>query len=228
MITPRQIQAARVLLGWDASDLAAKAELSRETISKIENNHVQPHGKSLAAIFRVFNEHGIQFIDTSGVRLKPQNVETLEGSAGFLAFYDNVYEYLRDHGGRVCVSGVNERLYSKSRLDGGADPEQHRKRMAQLTKSRGDIKVQILVKEGDYNFAASQYAEYKWQPAKDFSNASFYVYGDTLALISFAHEPAPLIILIRSAVFAHAYRQSFDIAWANAIRIPHTKKTSSK
>jgi len=218
MITGRQIQAARALLGWEATDLATKSGLSRETISKIENNHVQPHEKTLASIFRAFNENGIEFTDNSGVRLKPQNVEILEGSAGFTRFYDFVYEHLNAHGGVVCISGVDELLFAKYRLNAEVDAIAHRERMAELTKRRRDIKVQILVKEGDYNFVASAYAEYKWQSAKNFSNASFYVFGDTLALISFAHEPAPLIILIRSAAFAEAYRQSFGIAWSNAMK----------
>src|SRR5262249_16695463 len=157
-----------------------KSGLSRETISKIENSHVQPHEKSLASIFRAFNENGVEFTDNSGVRLKPQNVEVLEGSAGFTRFYDFVYEHLSKHGGSVCVRGVDELLFAKYRLNAEADAITHQERMAKLTKKRNDIKVQILVREGDYNFVASAYAEYKWQPAKNFSNAAFYVYGDTL------------------------------------------------
>src|SRR5277367_4877107 len=99
MITGRQIQAARALLGWEATDLATKSGLSRETISKIENSHVQPHEKTLTSIFRAFNENGIEFTDNSGVRLKPQNVEALVGSAGFTRFYEIVHEHLSKHGG---------------------------------------------------------------------------------------------------------------------------------
>ena len=95
--------------------------------------------------------------------------------------------------------------------------------MAELVKRRDDVHVKILVKEGVYNLTGPAYTEYKWQPAKDFSDATFYVYGDTLALISFAHEQPPLIIMIRSAGFADAYRRLFEIAWSNAITIP-TKK----
>jgi transcriptional regulator with XRE-family HTH domain len=223
MISGRQILAARAMLGWEAADLAEKSGLRRETISKIENGHVQPHENSLGKIFRALSENGIEFIGTVGVRLKSYDVEVLEGGAGFNAFYDFLYEYLNEHGGTAYASCMDETLFAKYRLNGELDAVMHRKRMAELVKRRNDVRVKILVKEGVHNFTGPAYTEYRWQPAQSYSDATFYVYGDTLALISFAHEPAPLIVMIRSAGFADAYRRLFEIAWANAITIP-TKK----
>jgi len=223
MITGRQIQAARALLGWDATALATKADVSLATISKIENDHVQPHENTLAKILRAFNENGIEFIGTVGAQLKSHHVEVLEGGAGFNAFYDFLYEHLSKNGGTAYASCMDETLFAKYRLNGEADAIMHRERMAELVKRRDDVHVKILVKEGVHNFTGTAYSEYRWQPAKNFSDATFYVYGDTLALISFTHEPAPLIIIIRSAGFADAYRRLFDIAWSNAIPIPEKK-----
>ena len=42
MITGRQIRAARGLVDWSAATLADKAGLTRETVSKIEDETVQP------------------------------------------------------------------------------------------------------------------------------------------------------------------------------------------
>jgi transcriptional regulator with XRE-family HTH domain len=42
MITPRQIRAARALLGLDAAELADRAGLTRATVTNIENSGVQP------------------------------------------------------------------------------------------------------------------------------------------------------------------------------------------
>src|ERR1700734_3009507 len=111
MITGRQIRAARGLLGWDATDLAAKADLTRETVSKIENEAVQPHEKTLASIERVFDENGVEFTDNSGVRLKPQGVEILIGQAGLQKFFDGVYEYARKYGGTIVQLGIDENLF---------------------------------------------------------------------------------------------------------------------
>jgi transcriptional regulator with XRE-family HTH domain len=214
------------MLGWEAADLAEKSGLRRETISKIENSHVQPHENTLGKIFRTFNESGIEFIGTTGVRLKSQFVEVLEGGAGFNTFYDLLYEQLKNHGGTAYANGMDEVLFAKYRLNGESDAIMHRKRMAELVKQRDDVHVKILVKEGVHDFTGSNYSEYRWQPAKYFSDATFYVCGEMLALISFSHEPPPLIILIRSAAFADAYRRSFEVTWANAIVIP-TKKPKS-
>ncbi len=221
MITGRQIKAARALLGWDAAALAAHANMTRETVSNIENNLTQARETTMADIVRAFNDNGLEFIDNHGVRLKPQGVEVLEGADGFAKFYDFIYEHLSKHGGSVCVSGVDEALFIKHQGDWSAS---YMKRMAKLEKERGDIHMRILVREGDTNFVASEYAKYKWQAKKYFSPTPFYVFGDNLALISFVHEPAPLIILVKSAVFDEAYRHSFDNAWVSAQEPPVSKK----
>jgi transcriptional regulator with XRE-family HTH domain len=216
MITGRQVRAARALLDWDSATLADKAGLTRQTVSRIESDVVQPQEGTLARLMQAFGEGGIEFTDNSGVRLKPQSVEVLSDTAGFTRFYDYVYEEVRRHGGAICVSGVDEKLFSKYRLN----PEIHRERMRALCAERSDIRMRILVEEGDLNFVASAYASYRWQPKKYFSKAAFYVFGSSLALISFDHQPPPLIILIKSAAFADAYRNAFDIAWDNAIDPP--------
>lgn len=222
MLTGRQIRAARALLDWDSADLAERAGMTRQTVSRIEADIVQPQEGTLAKLMQAFSEGGVEFTDNMGVRLKPQSVEVLSDTEGFTRFYDFVYEEISRHGGMVCVSNVDERLFAKYRLN----PEIHRERMRELCKSRGDIQMRILVEEGDYNFVASQYATYRWQHKSHFSKAAFYVFGSALALISFDHNPPPLIILIKSATFADAYRQAFDIAWSNAIIPPKQSETS--
>jgi transcriptional regulator with XRE-family HTH domain len=217
MITARQIRAARGLLGWDAVELARKTGLTKETISRIEIEQVRPQERTVLKILRVFNEAGVEFTPNTGVQLKPQNVEALEGTTGFLRFYDFVYEYLSQYGGLVCVSGVNEKLFVKYQ---GEFADVHMNRMAELVKKRDDLMMRILVEEGDYNFVASSYAQYRWQAKEYFSPAPFYVFGDNLALISFAHEPSPLVIFIKSASLADAYRHAFDLAWTQSIEPP--------
>src|ERR1700743_2985387 len=99
MITGGQIRAARGLLGWKAEDLAKRAEVARETISKIEADAVQPHEKTMASIARVFDENGVEFTDNSGVRMKPRNVEVFEGEKRFNDFFEFIYAHLKQFGG---------------------------------------------------------------------------------------------------------------------------------
>jgi transcriptional regulator with XRE-family HTH domain len=223
MITGRQIRAARGLLGWDAATLAKKSGIARETISRIETDMVQPQEKSLARILSAFNDESVEFTDNSGVRMKPQNVDTLQDTHGFTRFFDIVYEHMRDHGGTICVSGVDERLFSKYRLN----TDLHRARMAELARTREDYDMRILVEEDDTDFAAANYARYRWTPKRHFSSTAFYVFGPYLALISFDHQPPPLIILIKSAAFGDAYRNAFEVAWHNAI-LPESPRGMKK
>ena len=200
-------------------ELAGLVGLTVQAIRKIESESVQPREGTIMDIEQIFADRGIEFIDNQGVKLKPQSAEivTFEGVEGFSKFYDFIYSYLKKHGGNICVGGVDESLFSKYRQN----PEEHRLRMAELIKQRKDISMRILIQEGDYNFAASAYAEYRWQPKEYFSPTSFYAFGECLALISFANKPTPLVVLIKSGSFTEAYRHSFDLAWANA-QVPPT------
>jgi len=64
------------------------------------------------------------------------------------------------------------------------------------------------------------FTEYKWQKKEYFPPTAFYVFGSCVALISFESASPPYVILIRSALFAEAYRRSFNIAWEMASAPP--------
>jgi transcriptional regulator with XRE-family HTH domain len=73
MITRVQIKMARAALGWGVRDLAAKAGLAANTISRYENG-ADALGETLLKIQRVLEQEGIIFIDENdegpGVRLR--------------------------------------------------------------------------------------------------------------------------------------------------------------
>jgi hypothetical protein len=66
----------------------------------------------------------------------------------------------------------------------------------------------------------SSWAQYKWQSKQSAVATSFYAFGDCLALISFAHETPPYVVLLKSGPFAEAYRHAFEIAWQAAKEPP--------
>jgi len=213
MITGRQIRAARALLGWDTKDLAAKADLSRNMISKVENGRVTPRDGSLEKITRAFEtDGGVEFTENEGVRFRPSDIEVFQGPARFEEFTDFLYEYLKKKGGEVCISAVDEGLFAKHRKD----PELHRRRMKELVDA-GRVSVRILATQSKFT---SSYATYRWQARQSSVPTSFYAFGDCLALISFSHHPAPYVLLIKSGPFAEAYRQAFVIAWNSAKEPP--------
>jgi transcriptional regulator with XRE-family HTH domain len=211
LITGRQIRAARALLDISQDELAIAAGLTKQGISKIEDGSVQPREGTITDITRVFNDRGIEFTENEGVRRRPEGIEIFEGTKRFSEFYDFLYEHLKRYGGEVCIGNSDPQTYLKY----FKEAEEHKKRMEELTK-RGDVRFRILVKEGDQNFFSTSYAQYKWQPKENFVPTSFYAFGECLALISFIHQPAPYVILIKSGPLAEAYRQAFNVAWEHA------------
>ena len=67
---------ARAALGWGVRELAAKAGVAANTVSRFENGS-DALGETLRKIRRAFEEAGITFIDENGggpgVRLKKRN-----------------------------------------------------------------------------------------------------------------------------------------------------------
>jgi len=224
MITGRQIRAARSLLGWKSAELAEKAGLTRETISDIENGATNSREGTLERIARVFDENGVDFTDNDGLKLKPKNIETFEGQSRFDEFYEFIHEHLRTRGGDICIYGHNGRIFSKYRKD----PELHRNRMKELKKQRPAFSVRTLQEEGDDYMPNAAFSEYRWQRKEYFPPTAYYVFGNCVALISFDGPSPPFVILVKSSLFAEAYRRSFDFAWQQAEVPPPVKPVKKK
>ena len=68
MISPRQIRAARGLLGWSRGHLADKAIVSIQAIANIERGDVDPRVSTIQSVERVFLDAGIEFLPAAGGR----------------------------------------------------------------------------------------------------------------------------------------------------------------
>ncbi|MEA1675480.1 helix-turn-helix domain-containing protein [Nitrospirillum sp. BR 11163] len=68
IVSPRQIRAARGLLGWTRTELADRAILSVTTVADIERNDVNPRASTLSAVILTLEKAGIEFLraDASG------------------------------------------------------------------------------------------------------------------------------------------------------------------
>ena len=78
MITPRQIRAARGLLGWSQRELADKAIVSVNAVNRLERGQVDSRLSTLAAVEKALIKGGVEFISAGdkgeGVRLsKPES-----------------------------------------------------------------------------------------------------------------------------------------------------------
>ena len=73
MITPRQIRAARALLGWSQQQLADKAIVSLNAVTRLERGEVDPRVSTIAAVEKALLKGGVEFIEAGekgeGVRM---------------------------------------------------------------------------------------------------------------------------------------------------------------
>lgn len=74
MITPRQIRAARALLGWSQQELADKAIVSLNAVARLEKGAVDSRVSTVSAIQKALTKAGIEFLPSDakgeGVRLR--------------------------------------------------------------------------------------------------------------------------------------------------------------
>lgn len=66
MISPKQIKAARALLGFTQADLAERAGLSATGLNNIESGGTDPRASTLRAIQEALEAAGVQFIAQNG------------------------------------------------------------------------------------------------------------------------------------------------------------------
>ena len=65
MLNRIQVKMARAALGWSVRELAAKAEIAANTVSRYENG-ADAYGDTLLKMRRVFEDAGIEFINENG------------------------------------------------------------------------------------------------------------------------------------------------------------------
>ena len=62
MITPRQIRAARALLGWSQQQLADKAIVSLNAVTRLEKGKVDSRLSTVSAVERALTKAGVDFL----------------------------------------------------------------------------------------------------------------------------------------------------------------------
>ncbi len=63
IVTPRQMRAARALLGWNLKETADASGIGRATIARFELESGEARQATLDSLVRTFEAHGIVFFD---------------------------------------------------------------------------------------------------------------------------------------------------------------------
>ncbi len=137
-------------------------------------------------------------------------------------FFDGIHEDARKHGGNIVQTGVDEKQFLNNLgKDFSAD---YVRRMQAVYRERKDLKVKAIICEGETDYLAPDYNEYRWISKDTFQAVPFYIYGDNLAIMDFQTIPAPTIFLLKSPAIANAYRKQFDELWNIAREMPKQAK----
>jgi transcriptional regulator with XRE-family HTH domain len=205
MITVTQIRAARALLAWKQSDLAAASGISLPAIARLEKDVGNPRSGTINAIQTAFETQGVRFIGTTGVDLEREifKIEIFEGKTGIQHVWDDVVEALKDKpGSEFLMSSMNEKDWFDTFGDKVNIEMQRRFKLG--------VKSRLMIKEGD-NLCLGTSEEYRCVPAAIFGQTPYFVYADRYAIINW--DPMR-IILIRSQSVADTFRSQFEFNWS--------------
>lgn len=189
--------------------LAEKIGISKQMMSVYLSGKSGLSSQNIQKMALAFDIEGIEFTTDDGVKRKSLNTRTFRGQGGFLEFMNMVYETARDVGGEFCVSNVDEALFTK--FMGQEADDAYSEKMRGIS---GNYSFKILIQEGDKNFIASDYAEYRWVPKENFHSVPFYVFGNNLAFLIFGDDV--IVHMIQNAEIADAQRTQFKLVWETA------------
>lgn len=217
-ITTAQIRGARGILNWSQQDLSQRTGISATSIGSIENGQTTPRASTLETIRNTLERNGIEFLGLDGVRQRDTHMITYEGSLGMRAFFDDVYETVKKSGGEVCLfNGVPQKLIE------WLGDDFYKMHIARMNDIRSLFSFKIIVEEGNQNFIARSFAEYRWFPKDRFNEKTFYCYGDKLAFLNFYKHNVKILVLQQDEI-AKSFKELFDIAWDNVAIIPKNKE----
>jgi transcriptional regulator with XRE-family HTH domain len=207
-LTSEQIRAARAILKWGQSDLAAAAGVSVPTVARIETDQVKPDDQTVAKLGAAFHAKGIAFIE-GGVRRTQNLVKIYEGSDCYLKLLDDAFLTLIKDQGEILFSAAD---------DSRSPPVVIEKFRAMR---RSGIRMRSLVKDKD-TYLMGDVSEYRWMDDRLFVDGDVkVVFGDVVAyLMTWLDEPR--VVIIQDKHIADESRRVFEFLWEISRKPTHS------
>jgi predicted transcriptional regulator len=199
----RQIKAARALLDWSQDDLAAATELAVATIRKIESGSLSPRHSTIATIRAILESQRIEFMPSSGVRLRDNDISTIEGDDSYVQLSEDMIQTMRHNQGDILF------LYADHRVDTEAEDLATQK----LWKTCNNWRLIIEENNTHLYFPLDKY---RVLPKKFFKRNFQVIYGNKVALateVDHTTNTTKKIIVIESPAVAEAHRHLFNFIW---------------
>ncbi len=202
-----KIKKSRLGAGLTQEALAQKTGVPYTTLIKVESGAIKnPSIKVITSIARTLAIPIEALTDSEGL------IKTIEGPDSIMKILNDVYDTLKDSGGEVFISGIDERKFLE------ADKKAITSHIERLKKA--GINERLLAREGDSFFFAGAQSTYRWVPENLFNPTPIYVYGEKIAMIVWGVYQQ--VIIIQNPVLADAYRKQFLFIWKHA-KIPPSK-----
>lgn len=210
-ITPRQIRAARALVGWSQDDLAkaARPPLSRSHIADIEKGKGNPSREVIENLRSALEENRVEFTPQEGVRIRHPFISEDDAPYANRRLLDDMYLVTSQH---KLQGGTNEILIFGLRAEEDAQNsvgDDYLTAHLQRLKEAG-LQEKILCGPDARNFIAPR-TSYRRLAKLDPSQNTVHIYGNRVAIIHW--HPKEFVITIESEPIAAALRSMFNLLW---------------
>ncbi len=207
-----QIRAARALLGWEQAEVCRLANLSKNSLSAIEQGKVEPRIFTLDQLRSMFESHGVEFFEPDGVQLRRDifKVQTFEGKNIFRRHFEDMIA-------TMLVTKEKARHHADDESFSQTYPEEFRWFYEQMI-THGLKEMLLIPDTKPYRYAPHGTTECRLCPRNVFGTFGYSVYGDKFSL----YLPERIVI-IENKEIASTYRAQFDFDWAQSKPLPHMK-----
>lgn len=215
-VSSNQLRSARAHLNLGLKEVSAETNIGVGTISDLEQDKTaNPRAATLDTLRIFYETNGVEFTDDGGIRPHVAKFRHLKGVDGFRELMDDVYEQAKDKGGKIRLWNARPAYFIEWL---GKDwYEKHIERMKPLLEN---ISFNITCEEGDMNFIANKFAEYRWVPNKIFNEQAIYCYGNRIAFLNFTKDSVDIFILYNKD-FYQSFCLLFDFVWDEITIIPN-------
>jgi transcriptional regulator with XRE-family HTH domain len=207
-LTPRQIRAARGLVGWTQGDLAEAVGLSRSTIAGIENETANTTQDVITRVRQVLESNRVEFLSQEGVRVRHPAISEDDAPDANKRLLNDIYVValdfkLKTGSSDILIFGLREEDAQNSVGDDYLHDHLERLKEAGLHEK-------ILCGPDTATFVAPR-SSYRRLAELGPSQNTVHIYGNKVALVHW--RPKEFVIILESEPMASSLRSMFYHIW---------------
>jgi len=205
----QQVRAARALVGLTLQEVAQLAGVSKNGLSDLEQGKVNPRLQTLAKLRRVFESHGVEFIESDGVRLRSDvfRVTSYEGKKSFIRYFQDLVLFMKQTGEKA-LHHSDDATFSKY------CPDEFFWYYSQMEKN--GLKERLLIPDNKvFRYPPYHITDCRLCPRDAFGTVGYSVYGSKFAI----YVPDRMVV-IENKQIADTYRRQFEFDWKHSKPMP--------